>query len=64
MISYDRPRTNADAGIRADLIDDNCLQVHYPQSKAMVLDGRRVKSYMRFTIPEVHEHLIATIRSA
>lgn len=63
MVAYERPLCNVNLSIRADLIARNNIEIVYPVKRKAILKGKRVRNYVHFTLPEVHEHVIFTTKS-
>lgn len=62
VVAYDKPLSNKKISIRADLITEDNIEIVYPASKKAVIKGERDNGYVYFTIPEVHEHVIFTMK--
>ena len=60
VVAYDKPHVKQEVSIRADLIAGDALEIAYPAARKSVIQGERSNGYVRFVLPEVYEHVIAT----
>ena len=63
VVAYDRPLVEQEVSIRANLIAEDALGIVYPAARKSIIQGVRSDGYVRFVLPEVYEHVIATVKS-
>jgi len=64
VVAFEKPLVGQRLSIRADLIAGDMMEVVYPASKKTVMQGTRVDDYVVFDMPELHGHIILTMKKA